>query len=70
MRIQPFDKGTAELAFVILANEMYKAKLPPALFGASQIPELKAALASTAIRGNSQMLVSMVLDAVTGTIAQ
>lgn len=70
MRIQPFDKGTAELAFVLLANEIYKAKLPPALFGASQIPELKAALASTAIRGNSQMLVSMVLDAVTGASAQ
>ena len=70
MRIQPFDKGTAEIAFVLLANEMYKAKLPPALFGASQIPELKAALASTAIRGNSQMLVSMVLDAVTGASAQ
>ena len=66
LRIQPFDKGTPEIAFVLLANEMYKAKLPPALFGENQIPELKAALASTAIRGNSQMLVSMILDAVTG----
>ncbi|MCQ2412571.1 MAG: helix-turn-helix domain-containing protein [Sphaerochaetaceae bacterium] len=68
LRIQPFDKGTAELAFVLLANEMYKAKLPPALFGANQVPELKAALASTAIRGNSQMLVQMIIDAVTGNI--
>ena len=66
LRIQPFEKGTPEIAFVLLANEMYKAKLPPALFGENQIPELKAALASTAIRGNSQMLVSMILDAVTG----
>jgi hypothetical protein len=65
MRIEPFEKGTAELAFVLLANEMYKAKLPPALFSVSKIPELKAALASTAIGGNSQVLVSMVLDAVT-----
>ena len=66
LRIQPFEKGTPEIAFVLLANEMYKAKLPPALFGENQIPELKAALASTAIRGNSQMLVSMIRDAVTG----
>ncbi|MCF0261360.1 MAG: Fic family protein [Sphaerochaetaceae bacterium] len=65
LRIQPFDKGTAEIAFVLLANEMYKAKLPPATFGANQIPELKAALASTAIRGNSSPLVAMILDAVT-----
>ncbi len=35
------------------------------MFGSSKIDELKAALASTAIRGNSQMLVSMILDAVT-----
>ena len=70
LRIQPFEKGTAELAFVLLANELYKAKLPPALFGENRIPELKAALASTAIRGNSQMLVSMILDAVTGSRQQ
>ncbi len=68
LRIDPFEKGVPELAFILLANEIYKAKLPPALFGASKIQELKAALASTAIRGNSQMLVSMILDAVTGDI--
>ena len=65
LRIQPFEKGTTMLAFVLLANEMYKAKLPPAIFGDAKIPELKAALASTKIRGNSQMLVSMILDATT-----
>ncbi len=65
LRIQPFEKGSTMLAFVLLANEMYKAKLPPAIFGISKIPELKAALASTRIRGNSQMLVSMLLDATT-----
>ena len=70
LRIQPFEKGTAELAFVLLANELYKGKLPPALFGENRIQELKAALASTAIRGNSQMLVSMILDAVTGSRQQ
>ena len=70
LRIQPFEKGTAELAFVLLANELCKAKLPPALFGENRIPELKAALASTAIRGNSQMLVSAILDAVTGSRQQ
>ncbi len=68
LRIDPFEKGVPELAFILLANEIYKAKLPPALFGANKIQELKAALASTAIRGNSQMLVSMILDAVTGDI--
>ncbi len=65
LRIQPFEKGTALIAFVLLQNEMYKAKLPPVLFGETKIPELKAALASTKIRGNSQMLVSMILDATT-----
>ena len=68
LRIQPFEKGTPEIAFILLANEIFKAKLPPAVFGAAKIDELKASLASTAIRGNSQMLVSMILDAVTGDI--
>lgn len=68
LRIQPFEKGVPELAFILLANEIYKAKLPPAVFGPGKIDELKAALASTAIRGNTQMLVSMILDAVTGDI--
>lgn len=65
LRIAPFEKGNSMLAFILLANEMYKAKLPPAIFGQAKIPELKAALASTKIRGNSQMLVSMILDATT-----
>ncbi len=65
LRISPFEKGNSILAFVLLANEMYKAKLPPAIFGQAKVPELKAALASTKIRGNSQMLVSMILDATT-----
>ena len=65
LRIEPFEKGSTPLAFILLANEMYKAKLPPAIFGVEKIPELKAALASTKIRGNSQMLVSMLLDAAT-----
>ena len=68
LRIQPFEKGTPEIAFILLANEIFKAKLPPAVFGAIKMDELKAALASTAIRGNTQMLVSMILDAVTGDI--
>ena len=68
LRIQPFEKGNPEIAFILLANEIFKAKLPPAVFGAGKMDELKAALASTAIRGNSQMLVSMILDAVTGDI--
>lgn len=66
LRIQPFDKACGELAFVLLANELCKAKLPPAIFGANKIPELKAALASTAIRGNTSLLVSMILSAITG----
>lgn len=64
LRICPFDEGSTLMAFILLANEMYKAKLPPALFGETKIPELKAALASTKIRGNSQTLVAMILDAV------
>ncbi len=65
LRIAPFEKGNSMIAFILLANEMYKAKLPPAIFGKAKIPELKAALASTKIRGNSQVLVSMILDATT-----
>lgn len=64
LRIQSFEKGSDEIAFILLANELYKAKLPPALFGANQIQELKAALASTAIRGNGQMLVQTIIDSI------
>lgn len=64
LRITPFEEGSTLIAFILLANEMHKAKLPPALFGETKIPELKAALASTKIRGNSQTLVAMILDAV------
>lgn len=65
LRISPFQSANSILAFILLANEIYKAKLPPAIFGQAKIPELKAALASTKIRGNSQTLVSMILDATT-----
>lgn len=65
IRIQPFVKANIETAFVLLASELVKAKLPPAIFDAEQIPELKAALASAEIRGNTQTLVSMIIDAIT-----
>lgn len=66
LRIAPFDEGNTLIAFILLENEISKAKLPPALFGSEQKDALKAALASSRIRGNSQVLVSMVLDAVSG----
>jgi len=65
LRIVPFEEGSTLVAFILLANEIYKAKLPPAIFGENKIPELKAALASTKIRGNTQTLISMILNAVT-----
>ena len=34
LRIQPFEKGNPEIAFILLANEIFKAKLPPEVFGA------------------------------------
>ena len=67
LRINPFEKANTEIAFVLLANEMHKAKLPPVFFGIDQIPELKAALASTTIRGNCHNLVQMIINSLTGS---
>lgn len=64
IRIQPFMKANIETAFVMLTSELIKAKLPPAIFGKEQIGELKAALASAEIRGNTQTLVSMIIDSI------
>ncbi len=70
LRIAPFDEGNILIAFILLENELCKAKLPPSLFGKEQIATLKAALASSRIRGNSQALVSMILDSVSGTFVK
>lgn len=63
IRVEPFVKYNVQTAFIILASELAKAKLPPAVFGLEHIPELKAALASAKMRGNTQALVSMILQA-------
>lgn len=63
IRVQPFVKCNIQTAFAVLASELAKAKLPPAIFGLDHISELKAALASAKMRGNTQTLVSMILQA-------
>lgn len=62
LRINMFQYANEQTAFVVLANEIAKAKLPQPVFGADQVPELKAALASCQMRGNAQTLVSMIID--------
>lgn len=64
LRIAPFDECNTLIAFILLENELCKTKLPPALFGSDKCAALKAALVSSRSRGNSQTLVSMILDAV------
>ncbi|MCR4677068.1 MAG: helix-turn-helix domain-containing protein [Sphaerochaetaceae bacterium] len=66
LRIRPFAKANERLAVVFLENELIKAKLPPAVLTADRVPEISAALASTRIRGNSQELVKIILEALEG----
>ncbi len=66
MRIRPFVAANERLAIVFMENELLKAKLPPAVFFPDQVPELSAALSSTRIRGNSQELVRLILEALAG----
>lgn len=63
LRIQPFENANTETAFVVLENEMLKAKLPPVIFDLETTAELRAALASAQLRGNTQQLVSMIIEA-------
>lgn len=64
LRIDLFQLANEQTAFVVLANEIAKAKLPPAIFGPDYVTELKAALASCKMRGNAQALVSMIVNAI------
>ena len=66
IRIEMFRSLNAQTAFVMLENEFIKAKLPPVVFGKDNMGQLKAALVSSQMRGNSQTLVSMILEAVEG----
>lgn len=64
MRIRPYAQSSTQTAFAVLAHELTKAKLPPALFE-DRIDQLKAALAQTKIRGNSHELISMIIEVIT-----
>lgn len=66
MRIKPFVSANERLSFIFMENELLKAKLPPAVFSPDQVPEINAALSSTRIRGNSQELVRLILEALAG----
>jgi len=65
LRISPFPEGNTPTAFWFLENELLKAKYPPVIFGSDSIPQLKAALASTRMRGNTQPLIDMIIQALT-----
>ena len=65
MRIAPFAGANTATAFWFLENELMKAKLPPVLFGSENTTQLKAALASTRIRGNSQGLIDLIKSSMT-----
>lgn len=65
LRIKPFEKANTQTAFAVLTNEMMKAKLPPVIFDDEATSQLRAALASAQLRGNTHQLVSMIIEAVT-----
>lgn len=60
MRICPFEEANTATAFWFLENELLRSKFPPVLFGSENISQVKAALASTRIRGNSQGLIDLI----------
>jgi len=64
MRIKPFEKANTQTAFTVMAHELNKARIPAVLFK-DNLPQLKASLAQTNIRGNSQELMRLVLELVT-----
>lgn len=63
MRIKPFVSANERLAFIFMENELLRANLPPAVLTPDMVPEISAALSSTRIRGNSQELVRLILEA-------
>ena len=66
MRICPFEEANTATAFWFLENELLRAKFPPVLFGSENTSQLKAALASTRIRGNSQGLIDLIKASMEG----
>lgn len=66
MRICPFEEANTATSFWFLENELLRAKFPPVLFGSENTSQLKAALASTRIRGNSQGLIDLIKASMEG----
>ncbi|MCQ2397863.1 MAG: helix-turn-helix domain-containing protein [Sphaerochaetaceae bacterium] len=65
LRIRPFVLANEQTAFAVLTQQMKKAGLPPATFGTNKMGQLKASLATIDLRGNSQNLISMLIEAIT-----
>ncbi len=63
IRLNLFKRANTETAFVILNSLLLANRIPPAIFSGEDISELKAALTSVAIRGNSGKLVTLILEA-------
>ena len=61
MRISPFKEMNEALAFIFLENELLKSNYPPVFFGLQNIDLIRSALVSTQIRGNSQILINLII---------
>ena len=64
MRIQPFEQGNTATAFYFLEAELLKNGFPGVVFSGVGATELKAALASATIRGNTKNLIDMIKEAI------
>ncbi len=64
MRIKPFEQGNTATAFYFLEVELLKNGFPGVVFSGVGATELKAALASATIRGNTKNLIDMIKEAI------
>lgn len=64
IRTDAFEKANELTAFSVLQLELIKINLSPVLFGTENISELKASLASANMRGNTQKLLSVIIEGI------
>ncbi len=64
MRIKPFEQANTATAFYFLEVELLRNGFPAVVFEDTGATELKAALASAMIRGNTKNLIDMIKEAI------